>query len=438
MKKIKKCLYKYPKMTFISRNQIILLLSFIFLLGVTYILSISYGENLAKEKSVSEKILAVEDPIYIEEKLKIDLTLVQKYYLKEGETFTGVLRKANIEDEEINDVVDIISKKIDLRKLKVGTLIETYTESIEDTKVINEIIIYPDIEKKIYVQKVKNKFVAGEDKKKLFSKLKLYEVEIHNNIYESLKKLDTPDEVIMEFVQLYSFDIDFQRDIRKGNKIKIFFDIYTDSQNNYVKPGTIYFSKIILNNESYDLYRFQSEGDEFVEYFNSEGKSATKALMKTPINGARLSSGFGMRKHPILGYNKKHQGVDFAAPTGTPIMAAGTGHIEFVGNNGGAGKYIRIKHLNGYKTSYSHLSKYASGIQKNIKIRQGQVIGYVGNTGLSTGPHLHYEVIFNGKRINPMKMKLPSGKQLKDKNLEIFLAEKNRIDAALSELNSMN
>ena len=374
----------------------------------------------------------------IEEKLEIDFTLVQKYYLKEGETFTGALKQADLQDDEINDVVNIISKKIDLRKLKVGTLIETYTKSINDKKIINEIIIYPDIEKKIYVKKVNNKFVAGEDKKKLFSKLKLYEVEIHNSIYESLKKIDTPDEIIMEFVQLYSFDIDFQRDIRKGNKIKIFFEIYTDSQNNYIKSGNINFSEIILDDESYELYRFQSEGDEFVEYFNSDGKSATKALMKTPINGARLSSGFGMRKHPILGYNKKHQGVDFAAPTGTPIMAAGTGHIEFVGNNGGAGKYIRIKHLNGYKTSYSHLSKYASGIQKNVKVRQGQVIGYVGNTGLSTGPHLHYEVIFNGKRINPMKMKLPSGKQLKDKNLEIFLAEKERINAEVSELYSMN
>ena len=425
-------------MTFINRNQIILLLSFIFLLGISYFLSISFGENLAREKKVSKKIITDEDPIHIEEKLEIDFTLVQKYYLQEGETFTGALKQADLEDDEINDVVNIISKKIDLRKLKVGTLIETYTKSINDKKIINEIIIYPDIEKKIYVKKVNNKFVAGEDKKKLFSKLKLYEVEIHNSIYESLKKIDTPDEIIMEFVQLYSFDIDFQRDIRKGNKIKIFFEIYTDSQNNYIKSGNINFSEIILNDESYELYRFQSEGDEFVEYFNSDGKSATKALMKTPINGARLSSGFGMRKHPILGYNKKHQGVDFAAPTGTPIMAAGTGHIEFVGNNGGAGKYIRIKHLNGYKTSYSHLSKYASGIQKNIKVRQGQVIGYVGNTGLSTGPHLHYEVIFNGKRINPMKMKLPSGKQLKDKNLEIFLAEKNRINAEVSELNSMN
>ena len=425
-------------MTFINRNQIILLLSFISLIGISYFLSISFGENLAREKKVSKKIITDEDPIHIEEKLEIDLTLVQKYYLQEGETFTGALKQADLQDDEINDVVNIISKKIDLRKLNVGTLIETYTKSINDKKIINEIIIYPDIEKKIYVKKVNNKFVAGEDKKKLFSKLKLYEVEIHNSIYESLKKIDTPDEIIMEFVQLYSFDIDFQRDIRKGNKIKIFFEIYTDSQNNYIKSGNINFSEIILNDESYELYRFQSEGDEFVEYFNSDGKSATKALMKTPINGARLSSGFGMRKHPILGYNKKHQGVDFAAPTGTPIMAAGTGHIEFVGNNGGAGKYIRIKHLNGYKTSYSHLSKYASGIQKNVKVRQGQVIGYVGNTGLSTGPHLHYEVIFNGNRINPMKMKLPSGKQLKDKNLEIFLAEKERINAEVSELYSMN
>ena len=425
-------------MTLINRNQIILLLSFIFLLGISYFLSISFGENLAREKKVSKKIITDEDPMHIEEKLEIDFTLVQKYYLQEGETFTGALKQADLQDDEINDVVNIISKKIDLRKLNVGTLIETYTKSVNDKKIINEIIIYPDIEKKIYVKKVNNKFIAGEDKKKLFSKLKLYEVEIHNSIYESLKKIDTPDEIIMEFVQLYSFDIDFQRDIRKGNKIKIFFEIYTDSQNNYIKSGNINFSEIILDDESYELYRFQSEGDEFVEYFNSDGKSATKALMKTPINGARLSSGFGMRKHPILGYNKKHQGVDFAAPTGTPIMAAGTGHIEFVGNNGGAGKYIRIKHLNGYKTSYSHLSKYASGIQKNVKVRQGQVIGYVGNTGMSTGPHLHYEVIFNGKRINPMKMKLPSGKQLKDKNLEIFLAEKNRINAEISKLNSMN
>ncbi len=425
-------------MTTINRNQIILIISFFLMLIASYILAISFGENLVNKKNEIEGTKIKKEPILDEEKLTINFTFVQKYLLNEGDTFTSVMKQASLEDEEIDEVIDIISKKIDLRKLKVGTLIETYTKSIDNKNIVDEIIIYASNEKKIFVKKVKDKFVAGEDKKQLFRKLKLHEVEITNSIYESLKKIDTPDDIIMEFVQLYSFDIDFQRDIRKGNKIKIFFEIFTDAQNKFVKAGTIYFSEIVLNDESYELYRYKSDGSEFVEYFSSEGKSAIKALMKTPINGARLSSGFGMRKHPILGYNKKHQGVDFAAPTGTPIMAAGTGHVEFVGNNGGAGKYIRIKHLNGYKTSYSHLSKYASGMKKNVKVRQGQVIGFVGNTGMSTGPHLHYEVIFNGKRINPMKMKLPSGKQLKDGNLKLFLIEKERINNELSQLSSKN
>ena len=231
-----------------------------------------------------------------------------------------------------------------------------------------------------------------------------------------------------------SFDIDFQREIRQGNKIKIFYEKFNDEKQNFVKTGPINFAEIQLHNHSYELYRFENENEKLVGYFDSKGKSATKALMKTPINGARLSSGYGMRKHPILGYNKKHQGVDFAAPIGTPIMAAGTGHIEFVGNNGGAGKYIRIKHMNGYKTAYAHLSKYASGINKNTKVKQGQTIGYVGSTGLSTGPHLHYEVWFNGKRINPMTMKLPSGKKLENNDLKTFLNLKEKIDIEINEI----
>tara|TARA_B100001105_G_C22319528_1_gene411867 strand:- start:334 stop:1083 length:750 start_codon:yes stop_codon:yes gene_type:complete len=243
-----------------------------------------------------------------------------------------------------------------------------------------------------------------------------------------------PENIIMEFVQLFSFDIDFQREIRKNDKIKIFYEKFIDKKQNFIKTGPIYFAKISLHNYSYELYRFQNIEEKYVGYFDSKGKSATKALMKTPINGAQLSSGFGMRKHPILGYNKKHRGVDFAASSGTPILAAGTGHIEFVGTNGGAGKYIRIKHMNGYKTSYSHLNKYASGIKKNIKVKQGQVIGYVGTTGLSTGPHLHYEVIFNGSKINPMKMKLPPGIQLKGNDLDNFFKEKGKIDKKINKI----
>jgi murein DD-endopeptidase MepM/ murein hydrolase activator NlpD len=155
--------------------------------------------------------------------------------------------------------------------------------------------------------------------------------------------------------------------------------------------------------------------------------------MKTPINGARLSSGFGMRKHPILGYDKQHKGVDFAAPSGTPIMAAGTGHVEMAKVNGGAGKYIRIKHLNGYKTAYAHLKEYASGIKKGVKVNQGQTIGYVGTTGLSTGPHLHYEVWFNNKKINPMKMKLPSGIKLNEVQLQDFEVVRDTIDSKINK-----
>ena len=236
----------------------------------------------------------------------------------------------------------------------------------------------------------------------------------------------------MSFVQLFSFDIDFQRDIRNKNQIKILFEQFKDKDDDLIKTGSIFFAEIVLTKDAYELYKFEDNND--IEYFNGEGKSATKALMKTPINGARLSSAYGMRKHPILGYNKKHMGVDFAAPTGTPIMAAGTGHIEYVGTNGGAGKYIRIKHLNGYKTSYSHLSSYASNMQKNVRGKQGQNIGYVGSTGLSTGPHLHYEVIFNGEKINPMKMKLPSGKKLKGTSLNNFLTEKDRINNEISKI----
>jgi murein DD-endopeptidase MepM/ murein hydrolase activator NlpD len=241
-----------------------------------------------------------------------------------------------------------------------------------------------------------------------------------------------PENIIMEFIKLFSFDIDFQRDIRTENILTVYYDYYKDEKQNYIKSDVIHFAKIKLHNQSFELYRFTNEKRELIDYFDSNGKSATKALMKTPINGARLSSAYGMRKHPILGYNKLHQGVDFAAPTGTPIMAAGTGRIEFIGTNGGYGKHIRLKHLNGYKTSYSHLNSYASGMSKGVKVRQGQTIGFVGSTGMSTGPHLHYEVWFNNKKINPMTMRLPSGIQLNENQLEKFKRVKGKIDLEIN------
>ena len=405
---------------------------FLFLLsGFSIFLSYEFSEKKFLQSNDLQTIQNNENQIpFKKETLDIDYSFIEYYTLKDGDTLTSVLKKTKLTSREIDQLISSTIDKINVNKLKIGTRIEIISYLKDSEKTVREIIIYPDAENKINISKVKDKFIVEKDIKTLFSKNKFYEVKIDKSIYSSLKRVEVPDNIIMEFVQLFSFDIDFQRDIRNGNSLRIMFDQYYDKYDNVVKTGSIYFAEINLLSSSYELYRFKSQ--DMIEYFNAEGKSATKALMKTPINGARLSSGFGMRKHPILGYNKKHQGVDFAAPTGTPIMAAGTGHIEFVGNNGGAGKYIRIKHLNGYKTSYSHLSKYASGIKKNVRVTQGQTIGYVGNTGLSTGPHLHYEVIYNGERINPMKMKLPSGKKLEGENLKNFLLFKKKTDNEIS------
>ena len=413
------------------RKKLVFIFFLLLLSGFSIFLSYEFSEKKFLQSNNLHIIHNNENQIpFKKETLDIDYSFIEYYTLKDGDTLTSVLKKTKLTSREIDQLISSTIDKINVNKLKIGTRIEIISYLKDSEKTVKEIIIYPDVENKINISKVKDNFIVEKDIKTLFSKNKFYEVKIDKSIYESLKQVEVPDNIIMEFVQLFSFDIDFQRDIRNGNSLKIMFDQYYDKYDNVVKTGSIYFAEINLLSSSYELYRFKSQ--DMIEYFNAEGKSATKALMKTPINGARLSSGFGMRKHPILGYNKKHQGVDFAAPTGTPIMAAGTGHIEFVGNNGGAGKYIRIKHLNGYKTSYSHLSKYASGIKKNVRVTQGQTIGYVGNTGLSTGPHLHYEVIYNGERINPMKMKLPSGKKLEGENLRNFLLVKEKTDAEIS------
>ncbi len=415
----------------IMRKKLVFIFFLLLLSGFSIFLSYEFSEKKFLQSNDLHIIHNNENQIpFKKETLDIDYSFIEYYTLKDGDTLTSVLKKTKLTSREIDQLISSTIDKINVNKLKIGTRIEIISYLKDSEKTVREIIIYPNAENKINISKVKDKFIVEKDIKTLFSKNKFYEVKIDKSIYESLKQVEVPDNIIMEFVQLFSFDIDFQRDIRNGNSLKIMFDQYYDKYDNVVKTGSIYFAEINLLSNSYELYRFKSQ--DMVEYFNADGKSATKALMKTPINGARLSSGFGMRKHPILGYNKKHQGVDFAAPTGTPIMAAGTGHIEFVGNNGGAGKYIRIKHLNGYKTSYSHLSKYASGIKKNVRVTQGQTIGYVGNTGLSTGPHLHYEVIYNGERINPMKMKLPSGKKLEGENLKNFLLFKEKTDTEIS------
>ena len=418
-------------MYLLNKKILLLVTGLIFIILIAYYLSVSFNDK--NDIQIQKETFQIQkDTGEKKDSLDLFFSFLEYYELEEGDTFISTLKKTNLNNIEIDQLIIAVKDVMEINRLRIGTRIEIISDLIEEKRSVKEIIIYPDNEEKISVLRIDDKFTVRKDIKTLYSELVFHEIEIDKNIYSSLKNINVPDNIIMSFVQLFSFDIDFQRDIRNKNKINILFEQFNDKDGELIKTGSIFFAEIVLSKDSYELYKF--EDNNYIEYFNSDGNSATKALMKTPINGARLSSAYGMRKHPILGYNKKHMGVDFAAPTGTPIMAAGTGHIEYVGTNGGAGKHIRIKHLNGYKTSYSHLSGYASGMQKNVRVKQGQTIGYVGSTGLSTGPHLHYEVIFNGEKINPMKMKLPSGKKLKGINLNNFLRERDRINNEISKI----
>ena len=419
--------------------NLVLLLATVAMISVAVFLVLNFGDQRNRfETKETNSLDNVKDTNLVDledhpSSLNLDFKYLNKFEMIEGDTFANILQNASIPNNEINQIIKKLKKHIDLGKLKVGTQIDIVNEFKNEKSEWNEVTIYKDRNTKITITNNDGALSLKKQEPRLFSKLRYIEVNVEKSIYQSLINKNVADNVIMDFVQLFSFDVDFQRDIRSGNTLKLFYEEFVDDEQSTKKFGPIYFAEIGLERDKVSLFRFKDKNSNFVEYFDENGKSATKALMKTPINGARISSGYGMRKHPILGYNKKHQGVDFAAPIGTPIMAAGNGHIEFVGTNGGAGKYIRIKHLNGYKTSYSHLSKYASGMKKNLRVKQGQVIGFVGSTGLSTGPHLHYEVIFNNERINPMKMKLPSGRTLEGSLLDEFLIEKKSIEQSLTQ-----
>ena len=266
---------------------------------------------------------------------------------------------------------------------------------------------------------------------KLDKKIIYKENIILQSLYKAANDENIPANTIIEFARIYGFQVDFQRDIRKQDKFQIMYEIFLNEKQEIVETGEILFANLLLSGQDNSFYYFDKEGSE--GHYDRNGKSVKKALMKTPINGARLSSPFGMRKHPIDGFNKMHRGTDFAAPMGTPIMASGNGVVKKAGWCGGGGNCVKIKHNSTYQTVYAHMSKFARGIKSGVRVKQGQTIGYVGSTGKSTGPHLHYEVIVNGKKVNSQKLKLPSGKILKNKERKLFETTKIKIDVLKSE-----
>ena len=259
---------------------------------------------------------------------------------------------------------------------------------------------------------------------------------VQTSIYDAAVAQGATEREIAALAEVFGYDVDFQRDIRRGDGFELVFERFFDDAGDTVRTGELLYMALETREGLKGYYRFQAAGDSQPEWYAPDGRSARKFLMKTPINGARLSSNFGMRRHPILGYSRMHRGTDFAAPVGTPIMAAGDGVITQAGVRGGYGNYVRIRHGDEYETAYAHMSRFARGARAGQRVRQGDIIGYVGSSGVSSGPHLHYEVLHRGAQINPMGLRVPTGRNLEGEELAAFLEERARIDTLREQRNA--
>ena len=409
----------------------------IFALACLLVLTISLTSyyNLTKEK-IKDNYKEIINNIYFKKttshffnKLEPKFKKI-RHQISEGETLDNILNQYQINQKEILNLKKKLSEKINLNKLNTNQKIYLTIDQADNK--IKSFIFQISNKEKIYLSRnEKNEFSQEIILTKLDKKIVYQENIILQSLYKSAINKKIPTNTIIDFARIYGFQVDFQRDIRKEDRFQIMYEVFIDSNGKILETGNILFANLILSGENNSLYYFDKEGS--TGHYDKNGKSIQKFLMKTPINGARLSSPFGMRKHPIDGFNKMHRGTDFAAPTGTPIMASGSGTIKKAGWCGGGGNCVVIKHNSTYQTVYAHMSKFAKGIKKGIRVKQGQTIGYVGSTGKSTGPHLHYEVIVNGKKVNSQKLKLPSGKILKGEERKKFETNKIKLDVLKSE-----
>jgi len=417
----------------IKKNLEIFALSL--LIGITIAFTSYYNFN--KEKIFNNYINLLNN-VYFKKSITQILNNLEPRFKKieheinVGETFDKILEEYSVEKSEIKQIKKELEKKVNLNKLNVN---QKFYFTIDQTNlVVKEFVFQISNTEKIYLAR-KNETAKFDQKiivTKLNKKIVYGESTILESLYKSASNQKIPAGIIIEFARIYGFQVDFQRDIRKKDSFQIMYEVFLDDKKNIIETGNILYANLKLSGEDNSLYYFDSKNNNEGHYDKS-GKSVQKALMKTPINGARLSSSFGMRKHPIDGFNKMHRGTDFAAPMGTPIMASGNGVIKKAGWCGGGGNCVVIKHNSTYQTVYAHMSKFAKGIRKGTRVKQGQTIGYVGSTGKSTGPHLHYEVIVNGKRINSQTLKLPSGKILKGDERKIFETKRIKLDVLKSE-----
>ena len=410
---------------------------FFLLFVVLLITAISTGYHNYSKKKIANNYKEIVDNIYFKKTLNHIFSKFEPRFKKIshkielGDTFDTILNQYGVKKDEIIIIKKKLSKKINLNNLntnqKIIFTIDQTNDSIKEFmfKISNKerVVLTQDLDGKNF----KEEILLTKLKKEIIYKENI----ISQSLYKSAVDQTIPLSIIIDFARIYGFQIDFQRDIRKLDKFQIMYEAYVDENKKIIETGNILFGNLILSGQDNSLYFFDNEGS--IGHYDKNGKSVQKALMKTPINGARLSSPFGMRKHPIDGFNKMHKGTDFAAPMGTPIMASGSGIVKKAGWCGGGGNCVVIKHNSTYQTIYAHMSKFSKGIRNGVRVKQGQIIGYVGSTGKSTGPHLHYEVLINGKRVNSQTLKLPSGKVLRGNERKIFETTKIKLNVLKSE-----
>ena len=409
----------------------------LFSLMLIAVLSTTYYNN--KQKIINENYKDIINNIYFKKSINHIFNNLSPRYknidhkISKGETFDKILKDYSISDDEIIKIKKSFKNDINLNNLKTDQIIKFTIDQSSNKKIINFLFPLSRTEKiKLTRNLETNLFKTEKIITNLIKNIIFKEGKILQSLYKTATDLEIEPNMIIEFARIYGFQVDFQRDIRKNDNFQIMYEIYVDEKGKTFETGNIIFADLKLSGSNNSFYYFDKKGSE--GHYDKNGKSVEKALMKTPINGARLSSKFGMRKHPIDGFNKMHRGTDFAAPSGTPSMASGSGIMKRARWCGGGGNCIKIKHNSTYETVYAHLKNFARGIKEGKRVKQGQIIGYVGSTGKSTGPHLHYEVIVNGKRVNSQKLKLPSGKTLKNKERKLFELKRIKIDVLKSEL----
>ena len=413
---------------------------FIWLILLILIVSFAtyfFDNNKKKQSEIFKKTL---DNIYLQKTFtKITSELESRfitidYKVKQGDTYENIINGINISKAEKKLFLKTVTRNNNLKILKLNQNLYFKIDKRNTPRILEfkievskkkEILFTRNIDEKIFISKI--------IEKNLDKVITYKEGKITTSLYNTAINLNIKPGVIIDFARLYGFQVDFQRDIWKNDSFQIIYEEFKNVEGKVIETGDIIYANLNLQDNDIQLYKFEYEKNK-IDYFDENGKSMRKTLMKTPINGARLSSSYGKRKHPILGFTKMHTGTDFAASAGTPIMASGDGLIVRAKWCGGGGNCVKIKHNSVYQTVYAHMSKFGRGVKKGVRVKQGQIIGYVGSTGLSTGPHLHYEVIENGKKINSQKLKLPSGKILKGNQRKLFEVNKIKIDVLKSEL----